>query len=74
MTHNCAVPQGGPERASVHKIANATVVKDGLLQVPCSSIQQLDKARVKQKEVYEGSFQASKGVVYMLTGLLLSDV
>ena len=69
VIHSCVALQDGPERRSVGKIATATVMhaQNGCLGVPRSDIQRLDKARVKQKEVYEGSFQASNSFLSMCT-------
>lgn len=51
--------QDGPEVKSLARIVQGTAVTDGQLRVPCSSIQEVDKSRIKTKDVYEGMFKAS---------------
>ena len=53
------IDQGGAQRNSVENIAAAIIIKGDVLQVPCSSFQKVDKARVKTKEVLQGVFMVS---------------
>lgn len=52
--------QDGPEVKSLARIVCGTTVSGGQLRVPCTSSQEVDKSRIKTKEIYEGIFKASR--------------
>ena len=54
--------QNGPEIGSLANIIAGSSMRGGRLHVPCSSSQEVDKARIKTKEVYEGTWKASATV------------
>ena len=64
--------QDGPEVKSLARIVHGTTVTDGQLRVPSSSIQEVDKSRIKTKEIYEGMFKASRSTGCNLS--ILSDI
>ena len=50
--------QGGPEIKSLAGIIAGSTMQSGRLNIPCSRSQEVDKARIKTKEVYEGTWKA----------------
>ena len=50
--------QNGPEMRSLAGIIAGSTMQGSYLHIPCSRSQQVDKARIKTKEVYEGTWKA----------------
>lgn len=55
--------QDGPEVRSLAGIIAGSSMQGSHLHVPCSRSQQVDKARIKTKEVYEGIWKARLSTV-----------
>ena len=58
MQHHACV-QDGPEVKALQNVINDSTVQNGSLHIPVSRNQQVNKARIKTKEIYEGTFKAS---------------
>ena len=62
MVKHFMLMQDGPEIGSLANIIAGSSMHAGRLHIPCSSTQEVDKARIKTKEVYEGTWKASATV------------
>lgn len=51
--------QDGREVQALQNFINGTTLQNNSLHIPISRCQQVDKARIKMKEVFEGTFKAS---------------